>query len=236
MENDALAQVLSPPPKRSLADDVAERMREAILSGQLAPGERLRETELSEMMGVSRGPVREALRRLESEGLVLVGRTGRTNVARLSLQDLDEVFSLRKALERLAIEYACENATSEDLDELQAIVDDMAIALARGINEKEGAEFDLCFHDVIYRASRHQRLRNSWTSIRSQTYIIMLSRNVASADFRDFAVHGHQEIVDVIKARDKERALAVIEQHMFVAYERVSRSYGQSLVDLNQDE
>ncbi|MBP8108148.1 MAG: GntR family transcriptional regulator [Caldilineaceae bacterium] len=236
MESDALAQVLSPPLKRSLADDVAERLREAILSGQLAPGERLRETELSEMMGVSRGPVREALRRLESEGLVFVGRTGRTKVARLSLQDLDEVFSLRKALERVAIEYACEYATSEDLDELQAIVDDMAIALARGINEKEGAEFDLRFHDVVYRASRHQRLGNSWISIRSQTYIIMLSRNVASADFRDSVVHGHQEIVDAITARDKERALAVIEQHMFVAYERVSKSYGQTHIDLDQDE
>ncbi|MCO6452779.1 MAG: GntR family transcriptional regulator [Caldilineales bacterium] len=236
MDNDTLAEVLSPPLKRSLADVVAERMRDGILSGQLAPGERLRETELSEMMEISRGPVREALRRLENEGLVVVGRTGRTNVARVSRQDLDEVFSLRRALERLAIERACEWATPEDMAKLQAVVDAMAATIARGISEKEGAELDLRFHDVIYHASRHQRLLNCWTTIRSQIYVIMLSRNVASANFRDATVYGHQEIVDAIKARDKERALVVIEQHMIVAYELVSKSYGQLDADPDQDD
>jgi DNA-binding GntR family transcriptional regulator len=141
MNHDELAQVLSPPIKRSLADDVAGRVREAILSGQLAPDESLTETMLSEMMGVSRGPVREALRHLEREGLVVVGRTGRTSVARLSYQDLEEVFSLRKALEQLAIEYACMRSTPEDIDELQSVVNTMAATIERGISEKEAADY-----------------------------------------------------------------------------------------------
>ncbi len=160
MHNDVLAQVLSLPNKPTLADDVAERVRNAILSGQLAPEARISEAMLSELMGVSRGPVREALGRLEREGLVIVGRTGRTSVARLSRDDLDEVFSLRRALERLAIEYACLRATPEDIDDLQAVVDTMTATIARGINEKEAAELDLRFHDAIYRASRHRRLLN----------------------------------------------------------------------------
>lgn len=236
MDTEALAQVLSLPSKSTLADDVAERVRNAILSGQLAPEQRLSEAMLSEMTGVSRGPVREALGRLEREGLVIVGRTGRTSVARLSSEDLDEVFSLRRTLERLAIEYACMRATPEDIDEMQAVVDDMAATIARGISEKEGAELDLRFHDVLYQASRHRRLLNYWTTLRSQVYVIMLGRNVASADFKDAVVAGHQDILDVIKAHDKERALDLIEQHMSVAYELVSKSYGQSPADPDQND
>ena len=107
MVNESLARILAPTIKRSLADEIADRLRNAILCGQLAPEEPLREAALSELMGVSRGPVREALSRIEREGLAVVTPTGRTYVARLSRHDLDEVFSLRKALEQLAIEHAC---------------------------------------------------------------------------------------------------------------------------------
>ena len=231
MKNDALAQILSPPVKRLLADDVAERLRNAIMSGQLAPGEHLVEATLSDLMEVSRGPIRQALTRLEHEGLVVVSPTGRSYVARLSRQDFDEVFSLRRALERLAIEYACMRATPGDIRELQAVVEDMATSIARGIDEKEAAELDLRFHDVLYQASGHRRLMDYWTTLRSQVYIIMLNRNVASADFRDAAVRGHQDILDAIEARDIEQALQVSEQHMLVAYELVSRSYERISAD-----
>ena len=231
-----LAQALSVPAKPTLADDVTERMRNAILSGQLAPEARLSEATLSKLMGVSRGPVREALACLEREGLIVVGRTGRASVARLSREDLDEVFSLRRTLERLAVEYACKRATPQDLDALQAVVDTMAATIARGISEKEAAELDLRFHDVIYNASRHQRLIATWTTLRPQVYVIMLSRNVASANFQDVAVNGHQEIVDAIRTGDAQLALAVIEQHMLVAYELVSNSYGPQPPDVGQSD
>ena len=231
-----LAQALSVPAKPTLADDVTERMRNAILSGQLAPEARLSEATLSKLMGVSRGPVREALACLEREGLIVVGRTGRASVARLSREDLDEVFSLRRTLERLAVEYACKRATPQDLDALQAVVDTMAATIARGISEKEAAELDLRFHDVIYNASRHQRLIATWTTLRPQVYVIMLSRNVASANFQDVAVNGHQEIVDAIRTGDTQHALAVIEQHMLVAYELVSNSYGPQPPDVGQSD
>ena len=235
MDNENLAQIFTPTVKRSLADDVAERVRNAILCGQLAPEEPLREAVLSELLGVSRGPVRKALSSLEREGLVVVGPTGRTCVARLSYQDLDEVFSLRRTLERLAIEYACMRATPEDISKVQAVVDAMASAIERGISEKEAAELDLRFHDALYSASRHQRLLGYWTTLRPQVYVFMLSRNVASANYQDAAVRGHQEILDAITARDKQRALDVIEEHMLVAYELVSQSYGQPCADPDQD-
>ena len=225
MDNQSLAQVLSPTTKQSLADEVAERLRSAILEGQLPPEQPLREAELSEAMAVSRGPVREALSRLELEGLIVVGPTGRKHVARLSQQDLDEIFSLRRALERLAIEYACANATPKDRADMQVVVEAMAKAFERGISEKEAAELDLRFHELVFRSSQHQRLLDSWTTLRPQVYVLMLGRNVASADFRELAERGHQEILDAIGAGDTERALHVVDEHMRVGYDHVVRSY-----------
>ena len=112
MHHEELAQILTPTVKRSLADEVADRLRDAIMHGKLAPEEPLREAVLSDLMGVSRGPVREALAILEREGLVLTAPTGRTTVARLSHEELDDVVSLRKVLERLA-NYAAFSASGE---------------------------------------------------------------------------------------------------------------------------
>ena len=91
--------------KLSLADRVANYLREAIFMGKIAPGEQLREVPLSKMLGVSRGPIREALNKLEREGLVTIPRNGRTIVARLTREDFDEVYSLRLGLERVAMQY-----------------------------------------------------------------------------------------------------------------------------------
>src|SRR5262245_56805154 len=92
---------LTPAVKRSLADDVVDRLRDAIFRGRFKPGEPLREEQLAAMLDVSRGPVREALVQLEREGLVLVRRHRGATVARLSRGDLEDVYSLRLALERL---------------------------------------------------------------------------------------------------------------------------------------
>src|SRR6476469_10949085 len=103
---------LTPTVKRSLADDVVDRLRDAIFHGSFKPGEALREEQLAAMLDVSRGPVREALVQLEREGLVIVRRHRGATVARLSRRDLEEVYSLRLALERLAVQRAVRHATA----------------------------------------------------------------------------------------------------------------------------
>jgi DNA-binding GntR family transcriptional regulator len=222
-----LSQILAPTTKRSLSDEVVERLRTAIICGQLAPDEPLREASLAESLGVSRGPVREALRRLEREGLVITRPNGRTSVARLSRQDLDEVFSLRTALEQLAIEFACRHATPTDLAELQTVVDTMAACIERGITEQEAAELDLSFHDLMCRISGHGRLSAYWQTLRPQIYVFMLSRNVASADFNSVTVRGHRELVDAIEAGDATQATSLIEGHLAFAYQLIIESYEQ---------
>lgn len=210
--------------KVSLADKVADYLREAIFRGRIAPGEQLREVPLSRVLGISRGPIRDALHQLEREGLVTIPRNGRTIVARLTKEDFDEVYSLRLGLERVAMQYAIRNATSADLDEMQRIVDFMVERVNEGISEKDAAELDLQFHDVVYQASRHKRLQSVWADLRPQIYIFLLSRNVADSDFR-IQMTRHQEIVDVIRARNEQQAIEVIEVHLQVAYNRIIKTY-----------
>lgn len=220
-----LTGTLSQPLNRGLATEIAVRLQMAILHGELEPGTRLREEVLAEKMGVSRGPIREAFGTLEREGLVTIRRNRGTYVARLRHKDLDEVYSLRLALELLAVQRAIAMGTDADFDQIQSIVDTMAGYVQRGITEQESAELDIRFHDSIYLASRHQRLYECWTNLKPQIYIMFLSRNMANPDFRGMVVEGHQEILDAIRDRADERALALTEKHLRSTYEYVARRY-----------
>jgi len=222
---------LTPTVKRSLADDVVDRLRDAIFHGSFKPGEALREEQLAAMLDVSRGPVREALVQLEREGLVLVRRHRGATVARLSRSDLEDVYSLRLALERLAIQRAARYATDQDFAAMEAVLAAFDVALSRGPSEKEVAELDVRFHDLIYQAARHQRLYDCWANLKSQIYIFLLSRNVADPDFRDITVKSHAALLEAIRARDEARATTEIEGHLRGAYDRVVRGYSTAESD-----
>jgi DNA-binding GntR family transcriptional regulator len=213
--------VLSLPEQRSLAADIAERLRAAILSGHFEPGERLREESLAKSMGVSRGPVREAFVRLEREGLIVIRRNRGAIVAQLSREDLDEVYSLRVVLERLAIERAINHGTSDEFDQMQAILDQIETLGTAGIQVDEAAELDVQFHELIYLSARHRRLYETWANLRPQIHILLLNRNVASEDFRDYIVSFHQAILDAMRAGETGRAIALTEEHLRGSYERV---------------
>jgi DNA-binding GntR family transcriptional regulator len=215
---------LASPLKVSLSDKVTDYLRDAIFRGKLSPGEQLREMQLSQWLGVSRGPIRDALKQLEREGLVMIPSNGRTLVARLTREDFDEVYSLRLGLERVAMQYAIRNGTEADLNDMQDVVRTMVDQVSEGITAKHGADLDLQFHDLLYRASRHKRLQACWADLRPQIYVFLLSRNVADEDFRT-QMSRHQEIVDVIRARDEEKAIECINNHIATAYNRIIKTY-----------
>jgi DNA-binding GntR family transcriptional regulator len=222
---------LTPTVKRSLADDVVDRLRDAIFHGSFKPGEALREEQLAAMLDVSRGPVREALVQLEREGLVLVRRHRGATVARLSRSDLEDVYSLRLALERLAIQRATRYATDQDFAAMEAVLSAFDVALSRGPSEKEVAELDVRFHDLIYQAARHQRLYDCWANLKSQIYIFLLSRNVVDPDFRAVTVKSHAALLEAIRTRNEARATIEIEEHLRGAYDRVVRAYSAAEMD-----
>jgi DNA-binding GntR family transcriptional regulator len=220
-----LSEILSPPEKRSLADEVTASIREAILGGRLSPGERLREESLAKTLSVSRGPVRAAILQLQREGLVVVRRNFGTFVAHLSQKDLDEVYSLRLAIERLAVQLATRGAETERIAPIQAVVDRMMAQNSEKITERDAAELDLQFHESIYMATDHRRLIDVWSSLRPQIHILLLTRNVVNSDFREGLVKGHQQILDAILEHDEALSVGLIEAHLKASYERVSRSY-----------
>ncbi|MCA9860091.1 MAG: GntR family transcriptional regulator [Thermomicrobiales bacterium] len=227
--NEELAAVLSMPEKRALSDDVASRLRAAILSGAFAPGERLREEALARALGVSRGPVREALAELERQGLVVLNRNRGAVVAQKPRDALEELYTLRLAIEDLAIRRAAEASDPAAIAQMLAVIEAMQTAIDRGITEQEAAEFDLGFHDLIYEAAHHRRLNDMWANMRPQIHVLLLNRNVADVDFREMLVSGHQELLDCIIRADGDCAAVALRDHLGVSYGRVSRSLERQL-------
>ena len=235
MAVDNMREILMPAMKRSLSDDVTERIRAAILSGKLEPGARLREEQLASSLRVSRGPVREALTELERDGLVIVHRNRGAFVARLSHEDLEEVYSLRRAIERLAVQRMLRLGDAATLDALQAVVDELAVAAARGITTQEAAEFDLRFHDLIYQASKHRRLYDCWSRMQSQIHVMLLTRHEAAPSARKPIDQRHQELLDAIRSGKERVALAALESHLKESYEYVAGSYALNAVETGRD-
>src|SRR4051794_32497217 len=145
---DGKIATLKPPNKGALAVAVVERLRQTILEGHVAPGEPLREEHLAAALEVSRGPVREALLQLEREGLVVRRPHRGAVVARLSRRDLEEVFSLRLALERLGFQWAARRATDEDFALMEGAVAVQAEQLPGNVSRQRAAQLDLEFHDL----------------------------------------------------------------------------------------
>ena len=152
-----------------LRDVVFNTLRRAILKGELKPGERLMEIALAERLGVSRTPIREAMRKLELEGLVVMSPRRGAQVANITEKDLNDVLEVRIALEEMAIEKACQLITEKELEELEKA----AKAFEKAIDEENVvklAETDEIFHDIIYNAAGNARLNQVLNNLREQIY------------------------------------------------------------------
>ena len=156
---------------KPLRELVCEHIREAIINGVFAPGERLMEIQMADEMGVSRTPVREAIRKLEMEGfVVMIPRRG-TYVSNMSIKDINDVYEIRISLDTLAAGLAAERISDEELEELQRLL----VKVGNAIEENDMAkvvEADIEFHDVLYKASRNERLRNIINNLREQITVI----------------------------------------------------------------
>ncbi|HVA20642.1 MAG TPA: GntR family transcriptional regulator [Candidatus Micrarchaeia archaeon] len=213
-------------PSRSLADEVAARVREAIVTGSLAPGQHLRETDLATMFEVSRSPVRDALVQLDHEGLVRLRRHRGAVVVGLSVEDVDELYTLRVSLELLAIRLVVARAGPDDVEELRRLADRVRDA-AGTEPARTVAELDVRFHDQLYRLADHHRLYACWAMIQPQVYRFLLSRTIVNDDYRAIAADEHHELCDTIAAHDVAAATAMIERHLQEAYSRLRHEYAR---------
>ncbi len=196
-----------------LRDVVFKTLREAILKGDLAPGERLMEIKLANQLGVSRTPIREAIRKLELEGLVVMVPRKGAEVAKITEKDLRDVLEVRASLEELAISLACERITDEKIAELKEALEQFRTVI-KGKDVTKIAQMDVAFHDVIFEATQNARLVQMVNNLREQMYRYRLEY------LKDFSTHSrldeeHVKIFEAVSARDIERATALIREHIY---------------------
>jgi len=197
---------------KPLRELVLEAIRTAIMNGSLQPRERLMEIQLAEELGVSRTPVREALRKLELEGfIVMVPRKG-AYVSDLTIKDIADVFEIRAALEGLAGALAAERITEEELDEMERLLVEKGEAIHQNDIEKL-VEADTRFHEALYKASRNERLTAIISNLREQIQRFRLTSLSVPGRRTDSLVE-HRNILEAIQARDIQVARQLAQEHI----------------------
>jgi len=235
METGFESLALSAPFARTLSDQVAGQLRQAILQGRLKPGQRIIEHEIAQAMAISRGPVRDALRILQNERLVVQYPHRGAFVAWLTLRDAEEIYSLREALEMLALSYAVKYATDEQIEELGSAADRMKAHMQGDRLQAEATELDLDFHHTLCRISGHSRALAAWTALRAQVRLLILTHRILDPmDYRENAAEWHCQFVEAIRRRDIQVGQEMLEKHLVASFETVRRSIEEGKLEVGE--
>ncbi|MDY2627185.1 MAG: GntR family transcriptional regulator [Lachnospiraceae bacterium] len=195
-----------------LRDAVFETLREAILKGVLSPGQHLMEMQLAYQLGVSRTPVREAIRMLELEGLVnMIPRKG-ARVAAISEKSLCDVLEVRRALEELSVRLACTRMERDDLEKLDSI-NQQFIRACQGDDVVQIARIDESFHAVIYEAADNAKLLQLLNQMQNQMYRYRIEY-IKLKERRQILVEEHKKIIHSLARRDADAAAEAINTHI----------------------
>lgn len=213
-------------PYTALRDAALLAIRKAIVEGRLSPGQRLFEVEIARELGTSRAPVREALRQLESEGLVTSHPHRGTYVTRLSQQDAREIFSLRAALEGLAVAAIVRDGNAAAMERLGQLLDEMRRRAEEGA-ASEIARLDFQFHETLCRAANNGRLIDIWLSMSVQIRALVSITDTQYLTPQEL-VHRHSAVLEAIRARRTERAKRLLIRDILEIGERVAESLAAS--------
>jgi DNA-binding GntR family transcriptional regulator len=194
-----------------LYQQVYELLRRKILEGEYAPGQSLQESRTAEMLRVSRTPVREALRQLEQEGL-LVARGSERAVRNLTREEFVELYTCRVALERLVAERAASLATEEEIEDMATAVKQARAAVAAG-DHAGVLSANTSFHDRMVESARMKPLRQLMGTIRGPI-LVARRRLLTDSEVEAAICDEHEEILDAIRRKDVRAAQELIERHM----------------------
>jgi DNA-binding GntR family transcriptional regulator len=212
-----------------LWEAVVERMRAAILAGELRAGSKLVEVELAERFGTSRGPIREAIRELAREGLVVELPRRGTVVSTLTARDLAEVYAVREALEIAAGEAAVARASDEGLRTLEKPLAEMEAALAAGGDYLEVAEHDLGFHRALVALAGNGRMSAIEEQMLAQTTLLLRTAAEGNPTLRTgIERSAHRDILDALLARDAGLTRRTLAAHYRYAQERLFAGLDES--------
>ena len=225
MNNDMEINEFSP-----LREVVFVTLRRQILRGELKPGERLMEISLANKLGVSRTPIREAIRMLEHEGLAVMKPRRGAMVAKISTQELRDVLEIRESLEILAITKACERMDAESLSAMEEAARKFDELAARPDADLTAlAEADVAFHDTIYNGTKNLRLIQILGNLREQMYRFRIEY-LKDPAVRKELMGEHRQILEAIRARNEELAAAKISEHIDNQRQAIFRSLEDSNV------
>ena len=202
-----------------LSEHVYNALSEAIVEGKLPPGERLRETQMAEALGVSRTPVREALVRLKQQRLLSSDASGGYYVAEWDRQTLWEIATLRAALESLAFSLAPQILTQEDFDHLEEIIRQMGEMDAdpESSDYKRMAQFDYQFHTYIWSRTGHALLEQALENIKPQAHFYMyLTRQAGQTDYAE----KHRILIEFLKHGDRSQVNEIMLDHIIASSEK----------------
>ncbi len=195
-----------------LRDVVFNTLRQAILTGELKPGERLMEIHLANRLGVSRTPIREAIRKLELEGLVtMIPRRG-AEVAQITEKSMNDVLEVRRAVDALCVELACDRITDEALQDLKAACDNFENAV-KTKDLKKIAQADVALHDIIVQATGNNRLIQLVNTLSEQMYRYRFEY-IKDVSQHEHLVAEHRVIYEAIVKKDKETASKAAKEHI----------------------
>jgi len=211
--------------KQSMSEQLVDYIKTQILNGELNPGDRVVETKLAKELNISQTPVREALRQLQGEGIIMIVPNRGPLVCDLKIEDVFEIYSMRSVLEGLAIRLATQLATDEEIAELEHYYNEMKSKLT---NEKITHLLKESFyiHDTIIRLSRHNRLMQMYKSISFQ--IALVNRILGTYSTKEKEVMEHWELIDALKRRDPQYAENTMRKHIYRSYCDFIEFQGQS--------
>jgi len=198
---------------KPLREIVFESIREAIINGTLKQGERLMETQLAEELGVSRTPVREAIRKLELEGLVAMLPRKGAYVAGIMPKDAADILEIRAALEGLAAKLAAERITDEEIEELADDTAKIEESINKGDVEK-AVEYDNKFHGSLVGASRNTRLASMVSNLQEQVQRFRIMLTSTSKNVMLKSLNDHKRIVEALSRRDRFLAQSLAKEHV----------------------
>ena len=212
--------------RSTLVVKVANQIREAIKSGKLKPGEHIIEGDLAMDMGISRFPIREAIRYLEKEGLVTTTPYKGAHVTELTEKDLEEIYSLRTVIEELAIRTLIKHLDSEKVKKLESVVTAMKQVAKNCRTIEEVIDVDLSFHRTICELAENRRLLELWLNLSHQLRaFIVLDDHLYGDDTPEKTLETHYPVFEAIKKEDSDLAVNQMKKVMTRGYKNALKYY-----------
>lgn len=213
----------------SLPTLIQEKVERMILEGELNAGERLNESDLALRFGVSRGPIREALRTLEESGLVQQQRNRGVFVREISVQEADDIYELRELLDELVGRKLAKSITVEQLEQLRALLGKMDEATSKQ-DVNRYYQLNLHFHDLMVTFAGNPKLTETYARL-VKVLLLFRQRGLQQGGGLPVSIHEHHAILDAIASRDADRAGQQMREHVRASRRRMHKAYGAPITE-----